>query len=199
MVRKSEQKKRGNKKRTRKKVIWLGVEGSNKTERQYFNFFNKQQDKYVIRFAKGNYTDPMQIVNSLKNEIKEDGDLAFAVFDTDTDLEKEETIRKARELAINADIRTAISNPCFEVWYILHYIDSTAAYISNDAVLKKLRQYLPDYEKNQDVCSELSCNTKEAILRAERLRKYHQEQGHEQVMEQNPSTGIDQIVKLLVD
>jgi hypothetical protein len=179
VVKRPGQQKRGKKKRQTKKIIWLGVEGKNKTERQYFNFFNRHQEKYVIHFAKGNYTDPTQIVNSLKKDL-EDGDLAFAVFDTDTDPDKEEIIKQAEKLAEKSGIRTAF-------------------YISNDAVLKKLREYLPDYEKNQDVCSDLISNTKVAILRAERLRKYHKEQGHENVMEQNPSTGVDQIVKLLVE
>lgn len=103
MVRRREQKKRGVRKYKQRKIILIGVEGDNKTERLYFNNFNRLQDKYVIRFASGNETDPVNIVENIKKDILKAGDdafnkedLAFAVFDTDVAPEKERMISNAR-------------------------------------------------------------------------------------------------------
>lgn len=59
------QKKRGNPSRKTKKIILMGTEGSNQTERKYFSSFNQLQNEYRILFSKGNNTDPVGVVNDL--------------------------------------------------------------------------------------------------------------------------------------
>ena len=41
----------------------------------------------------------------------------------------------------------AVSNPCFEVWLILHFADCAAGISSPKAAAEKLRRHLPDYSK----------------------------------------------------
>ncbi len=205
MVKRQGQKKRGIPKYTRKKIILLGVEGDNKTERHYFNHFNRLQAKYVIRFAKGNETDPVNIVANLARDIEQAGtdsftrgDIAYAVFDTDTCQHKEAAIQQAVRTARKAGIKIAISNPCFEVWFICHFDHCTSAFCSNRAAIQKLKTYIPEYEKNVDVFPLLFNYIEEAIHRAEYLRNMHKEQGHTRSIDMNPMTDVDMIVKLLL-
>lgn len=46
------------------------MEGKNKTEKIYFNNFDDGKKNYSISFAKGNYTDPFNLVGMLINEVK---------------------------------------------------------------------------------------------------------------------------------
>lgn len=48
MVKRVGQKKRGNPSRKTKKIILMGTEGSNQTERKYFSSFNQLQNEYRI-------------------------------------------------------------------------------------------------------------------------------------------------------
>lgn len=205
MVR-SKQKGRGVHRFQKRKIILLGVEGTNRTERIYFDHFNRLQKNYVVRFAPENVTDPVRIVESVQKvlEKRKDSihiasgqDVACAVFDTDVERKKASAIREAGRIAKAAGIQLVLSNPCFEVWFLLHFVYSTAGYATNDAVLRALRRYIPAYQKNMDVFELLREKLPRAIAHAQRLRKYHQESGNAFVMERNPSSDADQIVALL--
>lgn len=204
MVRK-QQKKRGIVRRQRKIILFLSFEGKNKTETIYFNHFNQQQSQFLFRFAKGNATDPERIVQevidfvdktdpSLKNGIDYH---AFAVFDTDSDQRKEDMIRRARKLAEKRGVHLIVSNPCFEVWFIMHFCDVRAPFSNNTDVLHKLQQYISGYKKNCDVFDALMPYQKIAMQTAERLRQYHQSVGHKTIMDQNPGSDVDRILRLL--
>ncbi|MFR8498956.1 hypothetical protein [Acidaminococcus intestini] len=62
------QKSRGKRLRKRKKIIFIGAEGKNKTETKYFNSFNRLQDTYIVKFARNNRTDPKGMVTSIHKE-----------------------------------------------------------------------------------------------------------------------------------
>lgn len=205
MVNRKEQKKRGVPKYKRRKLILIGVEGDNKTEKQYFNHFNRLQGKYSIRFANGNETDPINIVENIKKAILKaggdsfgNGDYAFAVFDTDVAPEKEQAIAKAKQIAKGTGIKLVLSNPCFEVWFVLHFECSSAAYPTSDHVIKKLRTFISNYEKNEDVYNLLENNIESAIEGAEYLRKTHINCGNKKIIDQNPMTDVDVIIKKLI-
>ena len=55
--------------RKRKRIILLATEGANRTESLYFKSISWQN--CVIRFAHGNYTDPVNMVTALKKEYDE--------------------------------------------------------------------------------------------------------------------------------
>lgn len=92
----------------------------------------------------------------LIKEIKElglnlqNGDMAYCVFDTDTNQEKNTIINKAIELAKKNKIIVITSSPCFEIWFLLHYIYTTAS-MSNDDVIKVLKKHYSKYEKNINI------------------------------------------------
>ena len=126
--------------RQRKSVVLLATEGKNKTEVQYFKSFRSAN--HVVRFAPGNYTDPVNMVRTLKKEYGELelttdlGDAAFCLVDSDVDPAKDKQLEKA-DAEAGDTVTVLVSSPCFEIWYLCHFFASTRQYISNNEVLKK--------------------------------------------------------------
>lgn len=68
-----------------------------------------------------------------------------------------------------AGISLAVSNPCFEVWLILHFADCTAGVSSPKAATEKLRRHLPDYSKGALDFAVLAERVDKAVGRAKAL------------------------------
>lgn len=64
MVRKANKKVK-TPRRSERKVLLIATEGNNKTETNYFRFFNNRQSEYRIQMASGNNTDSIKIVEDL--------------------------------------------------------------------------------------------------------------------------------------
>jgi hypothetical protein len=206
MVRPVEQQKRKHGKRERNRIILVGTEGKNKTETIYFKGLNKHLDGYVIRFASGNDTDPLKIVkNTLKSAGKnyEDldfnrGDMAFSVFDTDTDKSKQSLIDAAIEYGKQHNVEVVLSNPCFEVWYLQHYQNQTKRFNNSNDVIDELHRYISSYKKSDDLFNQLWPNTNYAIDNCKRLMKYHDNNLVKQrSIERNPSSEVYMILEKL--
>ena len=84
-----------------------------------------------------------------------------------------------------------LSNPCFEIWLLLHAKDQKAA-IETDAVIKELKKSAPvwkNYSKSAFTDTQkafLNNNTDVAVVRAKNLCEF-----------QNPSTGIYKLIEML--
>lgn len=204
MVRRATKKSQQQKKRTTKRLLVLASEGSNKTEKTYFNEFNAKQDKYRIIHANGNNTDPVKIVQDAMNSADKEeldyqyGDMAVAVFDVD--FGKEKQIKEAINLANANNVKVILSNPCFEVWLLLHFRFSTKSYVNNDAAVSELVKYWSNYNKNINSYQSISAKTIEAIKNAKRVKKYFKaDDDSVDVMKHNSSTDVYQLVELLVE
>lgn len=121
-------KPRNTNQRERKKVILLMAEGENKTETFYFKGLSNSS--YVMQFAPGNYTDPVNMVNALRRTFDDlgldatAGDVAYCLVDSDLDPKKDKQIACADAKAGDG-IKMIVSCPCFEIWYVCHYTKST--------------------------------------------------------------------------
>ncbi|MDR3242885.1 MAG: RloB family protein [Clostridiales Family XIII bacterium] len=198
---KGEQKRRGVVNRKKRLIMLIATEGKNKTEQLYFSNF-KHNSKYAIQFAKGNCTDPSNMVEGLKKQIQKEGfdkgDVAFCVFDMDADPMREKEIRELFQESEKQEFDLIISNPCFEVWFICHFSNSTKAFSDSDEVIKAVRKHINDYNKNKDIYPQLCAKTEVAIKNADSLRKHHESLGHHSGdFQANPFTAVDIIVKLL--
>lgn len=170
-------KKRNTKNRRRNSVLLLATEGKNKTETLYLNNFRSGGMK--IKYAPGNCTDPENMVKSLIAEYMEleldaeIGDIAFCLVDADISLEKDAQIAAADRLAENINAQVIVSNPCFEIWFLCHFAYSTKQYSSNEEVIRKLKEYIPDYTKNSNnIYEKISEHTYTAIDYAKRLEQH---------------------------
>ena len=196
-------KKRNKQSRKEKPMIIITAEGRNETEARYFSNFRAADCPYIIKFHKaGNLTDPTKLAESIRKRWDAEeadvrtGDMAFVVVDLDN---KEDKAKEIQQLeAKNRVEKFIVSNPCFEVWYLLHYGFSTKSYINADAVIKELKKHYPRYEKTSDMYSLLKNKMDDAITNAEKLEKYYEkeEQLHTDVS-RNPYTDVYKIVKML--
>lgn len=116
--------------RERSTVIRVLTEGE-VTERQYLRLIC--QDSVKLQFGKSKST-PIQLVEEAKRDQSNDRgrrnvnrsfDEVWCIFDRDDHHRFDEAIRVAEK----AGIRTAVSNPCFELWLLLH-VQQQTAYIS---------------------------------------------------------------------
>lgn len=197
-------KPRGQEKRRRRAMMVLSVEGSNKTERQYFSGLADGQSVYTVRFAAGNDTDPEKIVTNCLAHIKSIefdatlGDVAYCVFDTDVDSGNQGKIDNAIRMAGN-QAEVILSNPCFEFWFLCHFTYTTKPYSSNQALLNDLKRELPSYEKNKDMIDALKNKTRNAIKNARDVDAHHLSLGRKpHNMQCNPSTAVYRIVEHLI-
>ena len=171
-------KKRGIEQRKRKRLVFVSAEGKNKSETLYLKSFNNK-DIY-FKFVSGNSTDPVKMSKDLICKMKEEGfnvksgDLAYCIIDGDFDVNKNIQIKEADLLSNKNNFKVILSNPCFEIWYLCHFIYSTKLFTSNEAVINKLREYVPDYRKNaSNMRTKLIDRENLAINNAKRLEEYN--------------------------
>ena len=192
------------KKKKKKNKILIAVEGTNKTEKIYFSNFDDGKKTYTITIAKGNDTDPLGLIKLLSKEIDKrdidlsNGDIAFCIFDTDVNTKKNKIIKDAINLAKEKGIRIITSTPCIELWFLLHF-EYTTARLSNNSVIKRLKKYLPKYEKNINIFPDIKDKVYEAIDRAKRLESFQlQNNKIISMVEANPNTEMYKIVEELI-
>lgn len=208
---KGEVQKRGSRRRQLKPVVLIVTEGF-KTEPKYFDSFRNRQtniDIQVVSGGAGPGTDYASLVRKAaaymeKNGLSaRNGDQLWIVADADVNYNvpdpvtaKSRQLEAAKKTAAKHGIQIALSNPCFEVWFLLHFKYSSGYLQDYPAVLTQLRNYLPDYEKNVDITAALMEHTEQAVQNAEKLETYHTENGHTDLccIEVNPYTGVYKLV-----
>jgi hypothetical protein len=106
-------------------------------------------------------------------------DEVWAVFDVDDHPHLEEAI----ELAARENVKVALSNPCFELWALLHFEDQRA-HIARAKLRGRLQQHMKGYDKELDF-SKLRGNYEAALARAKELHRIARTNGQSRP---NPST-----------
>lgn len=124
------------------------------------------------------------------------GDTAWAVFDGDEHrLSDPKGWARALALAKQEGVRLAVSNPCFELWFLLHYEDQFAP-IEAKAAIARLKRHLPHYKKGASLFPEpLLPLTAGAIGRARKLEKRAQREGLGEYP--NPGTSVPDLIEHL--
>ena len=159
-----------------KPLILVVCEGE-KTEPSYFSSFKSHYkiSRITIRTVPGAGV-PLSVVSKardLKNSADKAAatnldenlkyDAVWAVFDVDEHPE----LKTAIQLARDNRIELAISNPCFELWLLLHHRDPPGIK-HRHAVQKLLKKVMGEYDKGVDFAS-YALGYKQAVRRAELL------------------------------
>jgi len=154
----------------------------------YFVFCEGESEDAYISFLRSHYRVSIQIITKvLRNKINkasvkrilshypvDSKDKIYLLYDIDIPgmLDK--------ILAIE-DAELLVSNPCFEIWYILHYCNQNSE-ISTPQCIKKIESLCKNYSKGS-ICEKLkgklTSDMKKARERAKRLTSH-----------QNPSTSV---------
>ena len=108
-------------------------------------------------------------------------DEVWCVFDTDDHPHLEDACQMARDNGIDV----ALSNPCFELWLLLHFRDSPGMQGRKD-LLRLLRGHVSDYDKRIDF-ADYQPGYVSALERAKRLDAGARADGEDR---RNPTTGV---------
>lgn len=220
------------KKRKLNPTILIICEGKD-TETIYFENFNSKYTKVDVRIAdrnskgknKGRATDPenlvkkaIEILNKDYDIDEKDGDRVWCVFDVDINYNnnnaiqsKIDEINKAKILSDKNNIRLGISNPCFELWYLLHFEYTTANLKDYNDVKQRLDKYIQNYDKNKNVYDEIKPFLKDAIARFKKLKQHHESLGKilpnaesdylkitgENIVKSNPYTNVSDLIEYM--
>lgn len=176
------------------------------TEKIYFEAIRKSKKLQTlkIKVVNSDSSDPESIVKyavKLRNEEKSEDnwmkeDEAWAIFDGDEHIANNpQGWNRALDLATRKNIRLGISNPSFELWYLLHYQNQTAN-IHRDNARRDLTRHLAAYDKTKDFYeSHFRARTDQAETRAKDLLLRILRDGLETY--NNPSTQIHLLVETL--
>jgi hypothetical protein len=135
-----------------------------------------EMKKDAVRLAKSQRDDHLRF------------DEIWCVFDIDD----HPNVTAAQQRARDNGIDLAISNPCFELWILLHFQD-WRAHIARQVLRGLCRRHLPGYVKDvpADILSPL-CELAER--RAYELDRWQADQGRQYA---NPSTGVYKLTRLI--
>lgn len=115
-------------------------------------------------------------------------DEVWCVFDVDQ-FDIDAAVREARR----RKIRLAISNPCFEIWLLLHHADCSAYCAGYPDVERRLKKQVPTYDKANLDFTAFEPGIGEAINRARRLDPTGSDH------QRNPSTNVWQLVEKIME
>ena len=161
----------------------------------FFVFCEGKTEITYVKFLRSIFRVPIQVVTkksdsnisvdfierSKRDYVQTKNDQTFLMFDLDVEgmLEHLQKIPQATLL---------VSNPCVELWFLLHY-QNIENETSSEECLQKLLIHSPQYEKGALTGSEkqiLIENMPEAIERAKRLEEY-----------KNPSTLVYRLIEAM--
>lgn len=171
--------------------------GGEETEPGYFRDLKESSKNPLVKvLIEGRKDAPKNLVplairkkNEAEKRSRERGsvflryDEVWCVLDVDT----HDRLPEVRELASREGVELAISNPCFELWALLHFQDQNAV-LSTKEAQTFLRKHLPGYKKILPF-AKLMPFYEVAVQRA---RKLEARSG-----DGNPSTGVYRLTELI--
>jgi hypothetical protein len=124
--------------------------------RQYFDFFQSTRIQFKVLETQDGRSAPEHVLNRLNEYLEEfeigEGDSFWIVCDCDHWVEPNhirnltQVLRQCRQ----KDIQVALSNPCFDLWLLLHFADFPADdTLTCDEVADRLRDAAGSYDKTK--------------------------------------------------
>lgn len=187
--------------------VWLIVcEGRNKTEKNYINSLvcDLRKLDISVRIKPSEDTSPegmikkaLEIAQSYGINAGENGDRIICLMDSDLSDQ-----RISKILSLKKDypkIEIFISTPCFETWFLLHFVKNPKRCVSSKKAKTELTKYIPNYSESLDVYSkvpQIKHDVQNAIENSEAIRNnYLNKQIDVYSVDANPYTEIDILVK----
>ncbi len=181
-------------------TLYIVCEGE-KTEPLYFENYRTRENNVKIQTVTCSSKDAIGIVDFAITKIKrghfslEGNDEVICVFDRDAN--EEVNLAKAFKKARTAKIKMCLSNPRFELWFLLHY-ECDKYPFTTEKLDNRLEKRIKDYKKNKDYYGELLPFRKNAIKNAEKLNAYHSSNDVSlESVKSNPSTQVHEVIALI--
>jgi hypothetical protein len=188
-----------------KKRVIVVCEGA-KTEPDYLRQLSRLTKTALVQLeiVDSAHTAPKQLVEVACDEVKSlareakrsrdkvaRNDEVWCVFDVD----QHPLIPEALQQAEANGVHVALSNPCIELWFLLHFTDHTS-YLERDAARRKLTTELGQYSKGAFDLRPFIGKYQEARDRAVRLDTKHRDD-ESTFPDNNPSSGVWRLVETL--
>lgn len=184
--------------------VLIVTEGK-KTEPLYFeglkNCYRLNSTNIKVEDSKDG-SSPGKVVNygkKLYREERDTFDRVYFVFDKNSHLDYEEALDRIAKFTPKKTFFAINSVPCFEFWFLLHFTFTRTPFVATDkssaanAVIRKLREYLPQYHKSASgLFDELSDKLETAKTNAIATLQDAYQTG-----EYNPSTRVHELVDYL--
>lgn len=180
--------------RSERRIVSVFTEGE-KTEPAYLRALARLLDDNVVLTVDSRHgLDPLDLVhNAVGSRGGREADELWCVFDVEYP-QPHERLQEACQLADAKGIKLAISNPCFELWLILHFEDRTAFL---DSATAEHRSRELDGRKGKHIDGQIYMpHLPDAIQRAEKLRLRHLGDGSP-FPQDNPSSGMPGLISAL--
>lgn len=157
------------------------------TEKQYFDELRRWAHNPAVKVKiRSEVGSPSQIVNYAAGFLRRGGDdfdAVWAVVDVDDFTDLELAASESRKTGV----RLAVSNPCFELWLLLHLVDHRQE-VTTAEVQKLLQRHCPAYDKTSIRFSHFVDGIDNACGRAQKLDP--DGGGHAR----NPSTNVWKLI-----
>lgn len=184
----------------RERILVL-CEGKN-TEPQYIDGFRRWCRNPLVEVVIPNiHGVPLTLVREakkLRDEAREQAnrehddflayDRVWCVFDVD----EHPNLPEAMNMAKGNAIELAISNPCFELWLVLHFRDNPGLQ-HRHTLQSMMKGFVPNYDKRVDF-SAYESTYRLALARARRLARQADDDGEPH---RNPTTGVFLLTELI--
>lgn len=162
----------------------LVVCGAKVTEKDYLQGLKQAERNPAVSVKLVEHPrSPSQVVAyaaGIRRQAPEDYDQVWCVLDVD----EFPDVAAAVAEAARQDIAVALSNPCFELWLLLHFADHRAFVRTFGELVPRLKDFVPRYDKSRIDFRHFRGGWRDAVRRAQRLAR----EGTEQ--DTNPSTGV---------
>jgi len=198
--------RRAGKRATRSSIL-IVCEGS-KTEPKYFERVLAKWKLATVEVLPARGSAPTTIVadaalrkkarrvEASHSNVVAEYDEVWCVFDVDAHPKIKTAIKTADENGIDV----ALTNPCFEFWLLLHFVRFGTTNQTRHQVQRKLRQYIPGYEKGGDLGDDVFDGIGTAIRHAEDILRSQWQvnpEKAEKLLKCNPSTAVHLVIKKL--
>jgi len=191
--------------RSEKTTVLIVCEGQ-KTEYHYFQHLKqeevvKKSFRVTVKPGKGGSRQQVaQFALECRERANDDMDEVWCVMDVEHPSGLD-AMREALALLEGKEIRSALSNPAFEVWLLAHFERTGRVFQDCDAVMKQLdkhwrKNFGTAYDKAAErIYPRLSNFMDQAIANAKWVREHH----HlgKDVMDGNSSTNVDLLIAKL--
>jgi hypothetical protein len=147
---------------------------------------NASVDVTIVSRAKS----PAQIVDFAirhRGRVSVDFDEVWCVLDVD-----EFDLAPAEQLARSGGVRLAISNPCFELWLLLHHVDCRALCDGYQEVVRLLKRHVPGYDKSRLEFGDYAPGVPDVVKRARELNPGGEDH------QRNPSTSVWRLAEVIM-
>lgn len=181
-----------------KSRVLIVCEGK-KTERLYLDELNRHYGSKILLVFSDTHSAPKSIVETAVARKKQAAKMAqqdpnesleavWCVFDRD----EHPLVPEALDQARANNIPVAFSDPCFELWLLLHFQDQTA-HLDRHAASRNCKNHMPGYMKSPDMPG-LLARLPNAEERADALCQRQIKNKQER---QNPWTEVHQLIAAL--